>query len=229
MAQSCLATMAVPAHQELLADIPAAVEAEEAAQALVERILECGRRQMGRRSGQKEGKQACREDMLSTTFTVSSGLMALASNTGNALLAARADYSRTKLARGKEADVISRCETLLALGNENAEALAAKCKVLARDLKALETAIKDFKKAQPMPRQSTTAAASATRELPGLFEQLDEVFQKQLDPLLEKFKDSAPSFYNEYRSARTIVDEAVTRSGEDDAAKPGTGGVSKAA
>ena len=205
--------MSSEVHQALLADIPAAQEAISSATDLVQRILACGRKQK-ERSGEAQGKAAARELMLSTTFTLCSGLKTLASNTANATLAAQADWSRSSLARGKEADVVSRCETLLALATENAEELAEKCKILAKDLKAADTAIKRFKTAQPKPRQRKAAGAAATRELPDLFEELDEVLQKQLDPIVETFRESEPAFYNEYRVARAIVSDAATREGE---------------
>lgn len=213
MARTTLECVSSETHQALLADIPAAQEAISAATDLVQRILACGRKQK-ERSGEAQGKAAARETMLATTFTLCSGLKTLASNTGNATLAAQADWSRSALERGKEADVVSRCESLLALATENAAELAAKCKILAKDLKAADTAIKSFKAAQPKPRQRVAAGAAATRELPDLFGELDEVLLKQLDPIVEMFRETEPAFYNEYRVARAIVSDATAREGE---------------
>lgn len=56
---------------------------------------------------------------------------------------------------------------------------------------------------------------SATREIPGLFEQLDEVLQKQLDPIAETLQETEPAFYNAYRVARVIVDESATRESQE--------------
>jgi hypothetical protein len=39
---------------------------------------------------------------------------------------------------------------------------------------------------------------------------LDEVLNDQLDPLMEKFQQSAPAFYNEYQTARITVADAAT-------------------
>ena len=110
--------------------------------------------------------------------------------------------------------MVSRCESLLALATENAGELAGKCKILAKDLKAADTAIKRFKTAQPKPRQRKAAGVAATRELLDLFDQLNKVLHKQLDPIVETFRGTEPAFYNEYRAARTLVVDATTREGE---------------
>ena len=71
----------------------------------------------------------------------------------------------TDLARGRETDVANRCQTVLNLGTENAEVLAAKYNVSANDLKAVMTAIAKFAELQPKPRRSKATSAAATREL----------------------------------------------------------------
>src|SRR5262245_11546632 len=71
----------------------------------------------------------------------------------------------------------------------------------------------DFSDVQSKPRQSKAAVSAATSELVKLFDQLDEVLHKQLDPLSEKFKTSEPVFYNEYKTARSIVDSTATHDG----------------
>ena len=96
------------------------------------------------------------------------------------------------------------------MGTANAAALAAKYNVSANDLKALKTAIADFTAAQAKPRQGISASASATVELVDLFAQLDEVLNKQLDPLVETLASVNPSFYNEYQTARAIVDSSAS-------------------
>ena len=147
--------------------------------------------------------------MLASAFRACSGLKSLASATEDRQLFAQADFSRTDLARGREQDIINRCQSLLALGNANADALAAKYNVSANDLKALKKAIEDFTAAQPKPRQGISSSASATVELVDLFAQLDGVLNNQLDPLIETFQTTHAALYNEYQTARAIVDIAA--------------------
>jgi YD repeat-containing protein len=150
--------------------------------------------------------------MLDAAFTVCSGLKALASATNDTRLAAQADFSPSDLARGREADVMNRCQSVLALGNGNAAALAAKYHVTAADLTALQGAITAFAAVQPMPRQGRAASAA---ELRNLFARLDETLNSKLDPLLARFRFTQPSFHEEYLTARTIVDSTGSRALKD--------------
>jgi hypothetical protein len=147
---------------------------------------------------------------------VCSGLKAFSAATGNTQLFAQVDFSRSDVARGREADVVNRCQTLWDLGTANAAPLADKYHVDAADLKALKTAVAEFSDVQPKPRQSKAAVSAATSELVKLFEKLDDVLYNQLDPLVEKFKTSEPAFYNEYKTARAIVDSVASHDGGTD-------------
>jgi len=191
------------------ADIEGIQEATDEAQTLVDAIVERSLKQSAA-TGLTSFKSGVRQAMLAAAFKVCSGLTSLASKTQDTKLAAQANFSRTGLASGREQDVINRCQTLLDLGTANAAPLAAKYNVTANDLKALKTAIADFTAAQPKPRLGISASASATAELVDLFAQLDEVLNRQPDPLMETLASVNPSFYNEYQTARTIVDSSAS-------------------
>lgn len=190
-------------------DIKGIQEASDSAQTLVDAIVERSLKQSAA-TGFAKFKTSARKTMLDTAFKVCSSLTSLASKTQDSKLSAQSDFSRTDLASGREQDVINRCQTLLDPGTANAAPLAAKYNVSANDLKALKTAIADFTAAQPKPRQGISASASATVELVDLFAQLDEVLNKQLDPLVETLASVTPSFYNEYQTARAIVDSSAS-------------------
>ena len=70
-------------------------------------------------------------------------------------------------------------------------------------------------------------SAAATQELVDLFADLDEVQANPLDPLMEKFRLTAPAFFNAYQSARVVLDVAATHASKEEpvpAVKPGTPG-----
>lgn len=55
---------------------------------------------------------------------------------------------------------------------------------------------------------------ATTRELVKGFTQLDDLLTHQLDPLMEKFRETDPTFYSEYQAARVVVENAATRDGQ---------------
>lgn len=214
-AQATIETLST--HKPKWEDITGIVDAVGSVESVVERILQQSRAQSASaRSGHGSAKAEAFQAMVNAAFTVCSGLKAFAAATGNTQLFAQVDFSRTDVARGREADVVNRCQTLWDLGTANAAPLADKYHVDAADLKALKTTIADFSDVQPKPRQSKAAVSAATSELAKAFEELDEVLYKQLDPLVEKFRESEPAFYNEYWTARSIVDNTASREASAD-------------
>ena len=59
-----------------------------------------------------------------------------------------------------------------------------------------------------MRRQSNAPVfmTEATKQLSELLPQLNELLRDRVDRLVVQFKESAPEFFNEYQSARVIVD-----------------------
>jgi hypothetical protein len=184
----------------------AVADTEELVNLILERSLK-----QSERTGSSAEKKAAKETLTNLAFAVCSGLKAFASATSNRKLAAQADFSHSDLTRGREADLVNRCQSILALGTENADALAAKFNVTATDLKALKAAFAEFTELQPTPRQSRAASAAATADLEKLFAQLDEALKSRLDQLMVKFQRSNPAFYNEYQTARFIVSDSAPR------------------
>ena len=196
-------------NAEAWSGIKGIVDAEAMGQDLVQQILENSLIQSPT-TGFADVKRLARQTMVQTAFKVGCGLTSLASVTEDAMLASQTGFSRNSLSAGREQEVINRCQSLLTLGNNNADALAAKYNVSAKDLQALKTAIGNFVSAQPKPRQSISTSAAATAQLVTLFDQLEEVFNQQLDPLIETLQDSNTAFYTAYQTARTIVDAPAT-------------------
>ena len=150
-------------------------------------------------------------------------MIALSSATRNPQLFAQVNLTRTLIGRGRETDVVNRCRSLFDLGTAHAVLLAAKYHTNAADLKALDDAITAFGALKPKPREKVAFSAAATQELVDLFADLDEVQANQLDPLLEKFRTTAPAFFNAYQSARVVLDVAATHKGKEDPASEAGG------
>ena len=150
-------------------------------------------------------KRAARKAMIATTYKVVSGLKSLANATTDVELAAQVNFSRSELSRGKEPAVVNRCDALLTLGQAHAAALAAKFNVSAADLTAQGAALTAFKAVQSKPRENVSVIAAATKELQGLFTEVDALLADEIDPLVETLREAHPAFYHEYQTCRAIV------------------------
>jgi hypothetical protein len=216
MAQTTLGCVQLGPNAQFWAGILGFEEIVESLEGKIGAILARSIKQKAR-TGFTAQKKAAFQAMVDTGFTVCSGLKALASATGNAQLLAQSDFSRSDLARGRAADVVNRCQTILTLGEEHKVALAAKYHVVAADQTALSGAIATFTSVQTKPRQGLAASASATTDLVTLFEELDVILNEQLDPLMTTFRFTQPTFFAEYETARTIVDSAASHGEEEPA------------
>lgn len=209
MAQATLGCVQRETNAPLWAGIVGIADSVELLEEKIDAILARSQKQSAR-TGFSAQKKTAKEAMLDAASVVCSGLKALASATGNAQLLAQSDFSRSDLAKGREGEVVNRCQDILALGQANSAELAAKYHVVASDRTALSNAITAFTDVQTKPRQGRATSASATSELVSLFEELDTTLNEQLDPLMTKFRFTQPAFFAEYQTARAIVDSAAS-------------------
>ncbi len=72
-------------------------------------------------------------------------------------------------------------------------------------LTALKKKIDAFETSLAKPRQQVATSSAATVELAEKFTEADAVLNKCLDKLVYQFKDSVPDLFNEYQTARSIV------------------------
>ncbi len=76
----------------------------------------------------------------------------------------------------------------------------------AATLSALQTRIDVYSQAVQSPRIAKSHVAGLTQLLEKEIRRMDTIQRERLDPLMEQFSDSNEMLYNEYQSARTLVD-----------------------
>jgi hypothetical protein len=177
------------------------------------------------KSGAGTEKALCLVALISDAHTMSGAVAALASDTNDANLAAKVNFSRSNLKRGREAQIITRCENVLAAATENLDALDGEYGVTQAKLTALQAKIDAFRAAQPKPRRTRASASAATQQLRDCFVKADEIANEKLDKLVVQFQSSEPTFFSEFMSARRIG-QVGSRSSRD---KQGTLQLPKAA
>ena len=141
-------------------------------------------------------------------FEIASAVHASAVAGGNTELAAKLDYARTELTRDADKTILNRAEEIHEAATTVLASLADYGVTQAK-LNAFSKKIEAFRKAHPAPRQRVNSSSAATVQLSQLFPQLTELLRNRVDRLLVQFRESAPEFYNEYQSARTVVNPAT--------------------
>lgn len=157
------------------------------------------------RNGASNEKSYALDALASAAFEVSAALHAYAVAQEDFALEGRVDFSLSSISLGRESSVLSRCRDIHAAAVEHAGDLAD-YGITAAKLTALKKKVDAFEGSMNKPRQHVAESAAATVTLAERFKDADEVLNKCLDKLVFQFKDSAPDFFNEYQSARIVVD-----------------------
>ena len=177
------------------------------------------------KSGAGAEKALCLVALATDAHTVAGAVATLASDNNDAVLAAKVDFSRSDLKRGREAEIIARCKNILAAATENLDALDDEYGVTQAKLTVLQQKIDAFRTAQPKPRRTRASASAATQQLREYFVKADQIANEKLDKLVVQFEVSEPTFFSEFTSARKIG-QVGSRSSKD---KQGTLRLPKAA
>ena len=187
--------------------LPALAAASEDLDELLDEIEAQSRKQQAR-SGVSLEKAAALQALGEAAFETASAVHACAVAGGNPELAGKVDFGRTELSRGADKTILNRAEDIHESATAVLDSLADYGVTQAR-LNALDKKIEAFRKAHPTPRLRVNASSAATKQLSKLFPQLAALLRNRVDRLLVQFKESAPEFFNEYRSARVTVRAAT--------------------
>ena len=157
------------------------------------------------RTGASNEKSYALNSLGDAAFEAGAAVHALAVSEQNFALEGRVDFSRSSVTLGRESSVVSRCRDIHAAATEHVADLAD-YGITPAKLTAFKKKIDAFEVSMSKPRQQVAESAAATITLAERFKDADEVLNKCLNKLVYQFKDSAPDFFNEYQSARTVVD-----------------------
>jgi hypothetical protein len=163
-------------------------------------------KQSGTTTGITQNKRLARQAMCSAAAVVGGAVAQWAETQGKNDLFTTVDFSNADLLHMTEADCLTNCTAIYNAGNANIAALTTAGTLAAADLTDLNTKIGAFNALIAAPRLAKTGTSAATNLLPDKVDAGDRICERQLDRLMERYKDSNADFYRAYQSARIIVD-----------------------
>lgn len=215
---SYLAVKAVLDGTEVWESLPAfAAGVEELAEHIA--TLQSLAQTQASQSGAAAEKAQTFQVLVDAAFETAAATRACAVASSNRELAKRVDYSRSDVGKGRDTEVVARCQDILSAATENVASLAD-YGITQANLPELKKKIENFQSVQAKPRQSRATSSSATKEIAKLFTQVDELLNERLDGLAVQFKDTQAAFYNAYTTARFIVTASGGRSAKSTAVTP---------
>jgi hypothetical protein len=186
--------------------LPALAQATEALAELLGHIEAQALKQEAR-SGASLEKAAALQALGDAAYEVANAVRACAVATGNPELAGQVAFKRAELSRGADKTILNRAQGVYEAASAVLESLAD-YGVTPAKLTALQRKIEAFREAHPAPRQRVNMSSAATKEVKKLFKEAAVLLKERLDRLMVQYKTSAPEFFNEYTSARVVVDPA---------------------
>jgi hypothetical protein len=182
--------------------------------------------------GGSASKSACFKALVPAAYIIVAALHAYAVENDDAELAAQTDVSESDIGKLNESQLVAFCSKVLSLATDLLDELAD-FKVAQADLTALDKKIQAYAKDCPKPRQKVAKKSADNKAYPTLFRRSRKIIDKRINKLMAPFKTSAPDFYNEYKTARKIVDQPATQGNNKPASNvvpsPSTNPESKAA
>jgi len=198
-----LAVKAVLDGTEVWQSLPAFVTGAEELDEHIVSIQSLAQTQTSQ-SGASAEKAQSFQVLVDAAYEVAAATRACAVASSNRELARRVDYSRSDVGKGRDTEVVARCQDILSAATENVESLGD-YGVTQTKLNTFKKKIEGFQAVQAKPRQGRAQSSSATKQLAELFREVDELLNDRLDGLVVQFKGSQPAFFNAYTTARSIV------------------------
>ena len=160
--------------------------------------------------GVSAGKAACLEALVPAAYIIAAALHTYAVDNADADLAALTDVAESDLDKMNEPDLVAFCSKISTVASEMVDELKD-YDVVQADLTALDKQIQAYAKSCPKPRQKVARNSATNQALPRLFQQARHTINKRIHKLMAKFKTTEPDFYNEYLTARKIIDQPATQ------------------
>lgn len=161
-------------------------------------------------SGIAAQKQSCREQACAAAAVVAAAVRAWAEDQGNLTVAGKVKYSYSDLVGGRDTTSQDRCQTV----QDVAEEVVASLKDYGVDadvLEDLQEKIDAYAACITKPREAVTTGKTITKQIEKEFKAADGLLTNGLDELVLSFQITAPTFYEDYRNARAVVNRAATR------------------
>ena len=167
--------------------------------------------QEGKSTGITEQKQKEEMEMISQTVRTASAIYVYALDNSNFELAEKVSITPSYLEHLPQPSLQAKCTLVLNIAKEIIENLPD-YGVTKKDVTTLEKEVNDYIELAAGPRTNIVTRAQATERLQELMKTQMDLLNQKIDKMMVMFKTTQPVFYNEYKSARIIVNMGVRHS-----------------
>ncbi len=154
------------------------------------------------------GKNAATKAYIADLFNAMSIVSVFVANNNDAAMKSKVDYAESELKDMRPGELLAESLEVIAIIKSNQEALTD-LGLQADDVTAIENFIDNFEVITSATRTTITARKTAGAQLRPQFAAASYELKEKLDRLMEQFRKTQPTFYQEYWNAREKVDYGV--------------------
>jgi hypothetical protein len=191
-------------HLDLIAPFPEISTAQQQFKGKLTLIGQYRQVQETNNSGLTVIKVKLRNDVIKLIQKFRAALQALATSTKDDDLKAKASYTDTELKRASDPVLYDIGLLILKLASPIRSDLQ-RFFLVDEDYNSLESLLADFRSSIPKKRIATGTTKVSTSNIKNTFDAIDLLLKEEMDKLMAPFEFTQPDFYNEYKSARSIV------------------------
>lgn len=172
---------------------------------LIGQVGKAAKQQGAKTKGITLSKAQQKKQMAELAVVVSGTVSAFATKTGNQELKSAMQYTFSEVNKQTDADSATTCDLIYDKALPFLPDLAD-YGLTTSTLADFRACIDTFEDLIGKRRGSVGTKTAATQDLDELFAQTDTLLKEVLDKLLQPFKSSNPNLYNQYLSARQVID-----------------------
>jgi hypothetical protein len=154
------------------------------------------------------GKNAATEAYITDLFNAMSIVSVFATNNDDMAMKSKVDYVESELKDMRPGELLAVSQEVIAMIKANQVELTD-LGLLAEDVTAIESFIENFETITMATRTTITTRKTAGAQLRPQFAVASYELKEKLDKLMEQFRKTQPTFYQEYWNAREKVDYGV--------------------
>ena len=203
----------------LIANQPKLVEAHAKLRILCDEIHIINTQQAVTTKGVTAQKTENRVGLITSIIKVNDGLKAHAAATSDVKLKVETNISDSEINRLRDNNLAVRTQAIFTLAKPLATELATWGVTIA-DIDALETNKVTVMQKTPAIRNIRAIATQATNNIKDKLKETSTLLKDTVDPMMLPFKTVNPTFFGEYRIARSIVNRAATQTQLPEQSKP---------
>jgi len=205
-------------YLKLVETVPAFLRAYQALSSLVPSIEKDHTVQGANTKGVTLNKEQMRDAIIDAAMFIAGAVHSYASDTNNSELKVKVYVNRSDFKNCSFEECIKKCDIITNEATAVIDQLVDHG-VVQEDLDGFITLVNDFKIVITKPREVIVEKSSVTEDIAGLFSTGDKILKETTDKLINKFKLSDPSFFQEYWNAR-IIESSGHHSAKNDIGNP---------